>query len=355
MAIKPIVKSCLNGVLIILLLNSCAATKIGIEVLRPPELTISVPLKKVAFINRVGVSDAQTVQYLNGTVVAQYNGVSDYLVQETLNELVIRLNENQYFTAFDTSLNYIPKNGGFGKLPLPITVINQGCKSLKVDAFGGIEGYSADIDTDSEVRYSTPVERNHGTVRIPYFDGEQSVYMRMFFRIYVCDNEKSMLDDERDLGTQVSLQASGSTPYELNAKMVNPNNVLIQAARKLGRNYAHQISPQWETQQRKIYISGSSQMKEAYLMAKNGNWKEATDNWYLIATSNNHSLAAKATYNLILANEIIGDFKLAKEWASLCISKYKMKDAVTYLKVIQKREMELIEISQMFPEVSILN
>lgn len=356
MAIKSVVKLCFNCVVafILILLNGCSASKIGIEVLRPPETDISIPLKRIVFINRVGVSDAQTVQYVNGSVIAQYNGISDYLVQETMQEMIIQLNESRYVSASDTNLNFIPKNGGFGKQPIPIVVINRACKSLQTDAIFSLEGYNADIDTDSEVRYSTPVERTYGTVRIPYFDGEQNVYMKMFLRAYICVDGNAIVEEESELSTQVSVQSSGSSPYELNTRMVGTSNILVQAARKIGRDYATEITPQWETQQRKIYVSGSNQMKEAYRMAKSGNWTQATDNWYLLASSNNQGLASKATFNLILASEISGDLKLAKEWAEVCVSKYKMKDAVQYLKILQQHENEIIGIKKMFPNIPLL-
>ena len=342
-----------TGAIIALIVSSCSATKISISVVHPPETPLSVPVYDIALVNRVGVSTANTTQYVNGEVYSQFNGVTDFMVEETFLKMKEVFNSNQYFNAFDTALSFIPKNGNFNGMHMPPNVSQRACAILKTDAIVTIEGYTADLDTDNQVHFSTPVERTYGTVRVPYFDGEQSVYMKMLFKVYLCKEGNGMVDSESDVDTQVSITASGSTPFELNANMSGASNVLVVAAHKIGIDYAEQIGPKTEWESRKIYSTGNDQMLEAYSLAKNGYWKQASDIWYLLATSNNKKIAGRSTYNLILANEAMSEFDVAMEMANRCITVFDMNEASDYLEAIKKRKKEVERLRKLFPQMII--
>jgi hypothetical protein len=339
----------LGCVLYIGALSSCVTAKISIDNLKLPETPLSQPIQNVALINRVDINSSKTKQFVQGRVVAQYNSITDIMVNETISEMKSIFNTDEYFNAYDTSLRFIPKNSNFESSPLPMRYVSRMCQAIEADAIIIIEGYDAEVDSDSDVLFSTPVERTYGTVRVPYFNGEQSVYMQMLFRAYVCNGTESSVDAETKIGTQVSVSASGSTPYEVNNKIADANNVLVQAARKLANDYSKQIAPRWNTEPRKIYSKGTEQMKQAFIYAKGGNWAGASDIWYLLATSNNTKLAGRATYNLIVASEISGDMNLAIEWAELCINKYKMDQVKSYLNDLRERKIEIEKIEFLFP------
>lgn len=335
-------------------LVSCSSSRITIDVLELPVSEFSEPIERIAVINRVGVQYSNTKQYVNGRVVAQYNGITDIMVNESITQLVADLNVNNFVMATDTSLKYIPKNARFDrpgskKLLLSKSRVQRVCQDLGVNALVTVDGYDAEVDTDSDVQYSTPVDRNYGTVRVPYFTGDQSVLMTMLYRTYICKQEGGVIEDETVLATQVSIASSGSTPYDVNVNLADANNILIQASRNLGADYAGQITPKWKTQSRTIFITGSDQLKDAYKLAKTGNWPSATDIWYLVASSNNEKIAKRASFNLILASEISGDYALAEEWANRCIDKYQMAEAEKYLILLIERKKEIEKLQKLFP------
>jgi len=339
---------------VIIGLASCSTSRITIDVLKLPNSVFSEPIEQIAVINRVGIQYSNTKQYVNGRVVAQYNGITDIMVNESITQLVADLNVNNFVWAFDTTLKYIPKNARFDqagskKLLLSKSRVLRVCRELGVNALVTVDGYDAEVDSDSDVQYSTPVDRNYGTVRVPYFTGDQSVLMTMLYRTYICKPEGGVIEDETVLATQVSIASSGSTLYDVNVNLADANNILIQASRNLGTDYAGQITPNWKTQSRTIYITGSDQLKDAYKLAKAGNWPHATDMWYLVASSNNEKIAKRASFNLILASEISGDYVLAEEWARRCINKYKMAEAEKYLIIILERKKEIEKLQKLFP------
>lgn len=331
------------------LLIGCSSSKVAINVVLPPENPLSERVETIALMNVVNITEAQTVQYVNGTVIDQFNGATDYLVQNTFKQMEAILNRGLYFQVFDTNLRFVPRNGSFKSNPIPIEIMESACRALRTDAVITIEGYAADIDTDSEVRYSTPVDRTYGTVRVPYFDGEQSVDMRMLFRSYLCKEKTGRLDSQTEVSTQITKSASGSTPYEVSQRMQGGGSILTEASSKIAVDYAGQIGPRRTTQSRKIYVKGNEQMEQAYTYAGIQDWKSANDIWYLLATSNNKSIASKATYNLILGNEALGNYEEAFELANLCIEKYQMKHVKQYVDVLKKRQAETNEVKRLFP------
>lgn len=333
------------------LLVGCSSAKVSVEILRPPIIPLSGPVSNVAIINRVDNAQSTTKHYRNGVLIGEYNGMTKILVNEAITEMSTTFNANFYFTSFDTSLIYIPKTRGIITRTMTSDVTNRVCAQLGVDAIVAVERYDAEVSTDSDVNYSMPVDRNYGTVRIPYFNGEQSVYMKMLFRTYLCNDSVSSVDNEATLSTQAAASATGSTTYEVDSKMADAGNVLVMAARELGKDYASQVAPYWESQSRKIYNKGNDQLQEAYALVTSGLWTEATDIWYLLATSNNKKIASRATYNLIVASEVAGDMKLAEEWANLCVTKYNMQQGADYLLVLKKRNEEIIMIRRLFPSM----
>lgn len=331
--------------------TGCSSSKIAINVVCLPENPFSEKVESIALINELSLSDAKTNQYINGRVVAQLDDYTNYIVDNTFYKLEHVLNNGQYFNVFDTTLNFLPKNGSFNSHPVPAALISRACHVLNTDAIVSIEGYYADVDSDSDVRYSTPVDRNYGTVQVPYFDGEQNVDMRMLFRGYLCQNNGGEINLESEVGTQVSMSATGSSPHEVRLNMRRGGSILMEASNKIAVDFALQIGPRRENQTRKIFTKGNDQMAEAYRLANFGNWKGANDIWYLLATSNNKSIAGKATFNLILGNEVLGNYSEALELATICIDKFQMKNAVSYKQVLISREAEMKQVFRLFPSV----
>jgi hypothetical protein len=322
-----------------------------VEVLHPPENELSVPLYEVAVTNLVDVAYANIKQFENGQVIAQFNRISDVLIQESVKQLTTSLNSEGIVKATDTTFSRIRKIGKFNASGSSEEYLNEVCQRSPFNAIVAIEGFNADIDNDSQVNYSTPVDRNYGTVQIPYFSGNQSVFMEMLFRVYTCRAGVSKLENSSRMSTQVSITSNASSPYELDSRMATADNILIQAAQKLGRNYSTFLIPHWKTETRVIFPSGNDQFRESFTMATVGKWKDAADIWYLLATSNNTKVASRATFNLILANEMLGKLSEAEELLRLCIEKYDLREAKKYAPIIEERIRNTRKINEKFPNM----
>ena len=334
-----------------LILVGCSSTKMSFDVTTLPENPLSDPVNTIALVNGLNLNNAQTNQFVNGNVVAQFNGSTDYVVKQTFLKMESLFNNGQYFKAYDTTLNFLPKSKGFRSKTMPVVLMNKACRVTGTDAIVTVEAYTADIDSDSEVRYSTPVDRNYGTVRVPYFDGEQSAIMRMLFRAYSCKSNPGELDFQTEVSTQVSRSTTGSSPYEVNQNMRSSGSILLEAAENIAIDFSQQIGPRTESVSRKIYIKGNDQMAEAYRMAGIGDWQGANDIWYLLATSRNKSMASKATYNLVVGNEAILKYAESIELAKICRDRFEMKKMDAYILNLESRQKEVIKLQRLFPSI----
>ena len=87
----------------------------------------------------------------------------------------------------------------------------------------------------------------------------------------------------------------------------------IYAAEKMTKVF----SPHWEMQERWLYTSFKSKMKEADMYAKNMQWEEALSIWEpLYAKEKGKINKAKTAYNIAVGYEMLGDMDMAVQWAT---------------------------------------
>lgn len=343
------IKTLIPFLSLVLLLNSCSSTKVTVSVLRSPQVEVSVPLQRVAVINRVNLT-ANTKQFVNGHIVTQFNGITPVMVNEATRQLNQRLFGSYLIFSFDTTSQYLPPNQNFSRALPDIKTFNAACNALNVDAIITVDGYDANVDSDSEVRYSTPVDRTYGTVQIPYFEGQQSVEMRMLFRIHSC-TDSAVYEDEVDISTQKSMATSSGNFYEIQNKQRQSASILVQAAKQIGNDLVDYIAPVYEEESRKLFGKGNKQMEQAMAFANQNNWKAAADIWYLQATSSNQKIAQWAIFNLITANEMLGNFDEAINMAKLCASQYQNKDAELAIQQLGYRKQEMAYLARTYPRL----
>ncbi len=88
------------------------------------------------------------------------------------------------------------------------------------------------------------------------------------------------------------------------------------AGASVAEEFAKQVAPVWISDTRTIFDRGNSAMEQAAEYAQSGAWLDAAAIWQRLASAKDASTAAKASYNMAVANEMLGNFELALEWLS---------------------------------------
>lgn len=78
--------------------------------------------------------------------------------------------------------------------------------------------------------------------------------------------------------------------------------------------YAKLIAPTWNNDTRILFNGNSKFFSQASAFAEKGNWIDAAALWQKHTADKKRSIAARAAFNMALANEMLGNFEVALEW-----------------------------------------
>ncbi len=102
--------------------------------------------------------------------------------------------------------------------------------------------------------------------------------------------------------------------------------------------YAKLIAPTWNNDTRILFNGNSRYFSQATTFAEKGNWIDAAALWQKHTGDKNRSIAAKAAFNMALANEMLGNFEVALEWLNEAQKlNPKLKEIEDYRSIIEER------------------
>lgn len=146
-------------------------------------------------------------------------------------------------------------------------------------------------------------------------------------------------------------QGFADSQKELNKNFPTVQQAMVEGADEAALAFARLFIPYWETVGRLMYLSGNYEMRIAQNYAFNNHWKEAADIWKKYTNNKNRRLAAKAMFNMALANEVFGEMEGAIDWAIKSYMVYNelngihsqnSRDYISKL-VARKKEYEILD------------
>ncbi len=326
---------------------SCSTERITIEVMKPSYTQVDTSIVEIGLGTRVDFDKISVPTRINGNRANEFRKSVRLAGDVALETLQQELQETG---------RYAPYLIKYGALPLSVQLppdkattvsIDKVCKAYRLEGLIVLESYEAHIDSDGYATYSSPVDRNYGTVQVPVFHSSRSVDLNMFWRFYSCEDNKPFF--EQDISTDYQYQTQSENPYESRSELPSSEVSLLSVSERGAKQLLPYISPFWVKETRSFYAYGTTQLVEAANLAREGYWSQATDIWFELTKDPRKSIAKKAVYNMILASEVAGDYELAKSWANTAIEEYKDNKAVNYLQLLNEREKELDQIDAQFP------
>ncbi|MFP4556450.1 MAG: DUF6340 family protein [Bacteroidales bacterium] len=106
-----------------------------------------------------------------------------------------------------------------------------------------------------------------------------------------------------------------------------------------GQEFAKKIAPSWMDERRFFYIRGSKNMRKAVDFADENSWMDAASLWQKVIndTGTKPEVAAKAAFNMALANELNGNFDVALNWLDKSEEYHKLEEIDWYRKILSMR------------------
>jgi hypothetical protein len=122
---------------------------------------------------------------------------------------------------------------------------------------------------------------------------------------------------------------------------VLPPTALPEAAYNAGIAYIQRFLPGFYVVKRELYkrTSGSArrQFKAGYRRTEVANWEGAMEIWSELADHPKRKTAGRASLNMAVSNEVLGNTGLALEWAERSYEYYRDKLGRSYAKVLLRR------------------
>ncbi|MDD2549200.1 MAG: DUF6340 family protein [Bacteroidales bacterium] len=128
-------------------------------------------------------------------------------------------------------------------------------------------------------------------------------------------------------------------PVEVGDQLPGFFNSAAYCGYLVGDEYAKKIAPYWADEQRFYYVKGHKLLRNAANLVINNQWEDAANLWQEVIDKypNREELAAKAAFNLALANEMLGNFDVAIDWLEESEKYYRLQRALVYKSVLKER------------------
>jgi hypothetical protein len=307
-----------------LLFSSCIEYKIiGIQTLKPPAISIpkdfSQPLVVASIYKGVtGVAESMAQSALDSTAAVE----AALVLSETLNESPwfqgLRIPTRVFYR--DDASQFI--------LPFPWSTVEGLATQDNADIVLSLEYIKIQPKTESYTYWDGYMSKHYGYL---------SMNVYAYWRVYYLKNKKVVADylyrdtllwDQSDFNkVSVGEQLPGFFSASKYCGYVT------------GIEFANRIAPTWMDERRLLYSTGSKDMRSATEFAQNSQWLDAAVIWQRIIQNpkSNPQLAAKAAFNMALANEMNGKFDVALEWLNKSKEFNHLPEQTWYIRILELR------------------
>jgi tetratricopeptide (TPR) repeat protein len=319
-----------------LILSSCATTSIGLEVLIPAEINIPQHIQKVAVANRSLPAKGEKAKNIIEGVLT---GESIYADREGSENcglgLVNQLNSGPRFSAIYLSSAEL-KGTGTREFPYPLNwnQVNELCEAVDADALILLETFDSDNSIRNYSRVTKKKEENH-EVNVTTFYSDMTIDVNAGWRIY--DNVNKRIIDEKAFTDTKVFTGKGPTSRKAADDLPGKRNAINQAGVFAGKMFGKRISPTWMHTTRKYYKGKEDDFKKAKRYVEMNDWDAAIAIWKPLTDNPEKKIGGRACYNMGVACEMKGEFNIAIEWMKKAYYDYNMKDARSYIILLERR------------------
>lgn len=311
-------------------ISSCTVNK-RVEILRPARITIPKELKTVIMVDRTSTQKGQGNK-TEGVIEGILTGESPF---------ADRMGAQHCFD-------------GFEQLTVKNERLDLAHRDVIVMKGEGAHTRSKQLDWETVDSLCDKYNAD-AIVELNHFDSDQfgglaaaamnyrdiDLNIKTGWRLYY-PSTKEVLDDYR---METFWDANRSIYFY--DPLPPANRAVAEAGYLSGYNYGRHLVPSFYLESRKIYKTGSPEMKTAARMALADNWDGAEKIWSQLVSggTTNRKVLKRATYNLAVAQEMRGNLEKAVELARKSYEVFGNNDALQYYRFLQgrKQDQQLLE------------
>jgi hypothetical protein len=331
----------LLGTTAILMLTQCSSMRsVGINSMRPAEITFPSYVNSLLLVDRTKF-ESNAVNIIEGVLTGEMPGADKAAAQEALGALQQTLMQSPRFKVIRAA-ETLKGNSVTQAFPdaLPWNVIEGLCAQYNTEAVVALEIFDSNfLVTKGQRMKKQQVEQNgvKKEIEVPEYYAEGLATVKIGIRLYD-PKAKSIVDQQLFTKTK-TWQAVGNSILDALAKLVQKTQATQEVGRMAGSDYAYKIAPMPVRISRQYYSKGkkSEQVAAGARRAEVNDWQGAMTTWQNAMNGASQKDAARLSYNIAVANEVLGNTEDAKKWASRSYVDYGNKDAKSYLYMIENR------------------
>lgn len=323
-------------------MQSCKVAHTSLQVLQPADIMLPQHFQKFVLADRTRPSKGNGVGALNvleGIFTGEGAFQDKWAAEDCLEGLRQVLTMTPRYTVAVAALDTAIKGTG-RRQTMPPLDWKTVAKLVGNDTATGLivlEAFDSNTNLFSEVVQTTQRGADGANVQVPEYRSHGRIDVYCVWRIY--DLKNKTVVDQYTQESQQQFDGAGPTQAVADSKLPSRRDMTSRAGVSAGIAYGHRISPQWIWVSREYYRKGSDGLKAAGKLVRYNNWKTATDTWDKEAKSSDPKVARRASFNMALSAEQVGQLDLAIQWAERA-QQMGDKRAARYIGVLQQRQYE---------------
>ncbi len=308
----------------LLLFSSCITYRvIEIQTLRPAEIHISKEFTKPTLVASVyqgirGIDESMAQAALDSTAAV-----------EAIFVLAESLYESPKYSGLDISTRiYFRNDASQFILPFEWNVVEGLAAQNNSDLLISLEYIKLRPVNDSYSFWDGYMSMNYGYL---------TMHVYAFWRVYDVKNRKIITDYlHRDTLTWEKVDYNR---VRIGDQLPGFFSAATYSGYSTGKAFANKIAPTWMDEQRLYFIEGAKPMREAAKFAQSNQWLDAAKKWQSIIQNPKAKpvAAARAAFNMAVANEMNGNFEAALEWLDQSRNYYKLPEEPWYRRILELR------------------
>ncbi|OKL39768.1 DUF6340 family protein [Pontibacter flavimaris] len=303
----------------------------------PPEIYLADDIQTIALVNRsLTRPEDKQGKVLEAIVTGEISGSDRLASDECLKGIFDRINGYRHIQAvlppqtrlYGTGTRETPEL-------LDWELVRNICDASNADALLVLETF----DSNSDVLLTTVTNQVTaalgGNAPIPAVPNQIRVSVQAFWRLY--NPVSKTIIDQHQAKSFLTFNGPGG-----NNLILPPPEALHNTAYEAGRSYIERFLPSHYTVKRDLYKKGKGSSKQAFKAAfrssEVANWPGAMDSWSAILSQTSRKNAGKASLNIAVAHEVLGNTDQALEWAKKSYEVYGNKLGRDYAKILLHRK-----------------
>ena len=346
---KQLFTEIINYVVITLLIAisvSCVSTKtLTIEIPQQSKNELPHSIQSLTLVNRTVDSkftnlDTDSLQKLFYIQNFNYDTIiNDIQASDTtikaLGELLFESGRYDFVIPENRFLEF-DKNS-FINLPMPWEEVKELCEIYNTDAVLSLDHFKTRVSTDYE-KESFYDPNKDGFAWASF--AKMKISYEALFRIYDPAQEKILIREFiRDTVTWEDAAMTTSLLFE---RFTPIKAALSEVGIAIALDFSDKISTTWHREQRKLFVSGDVNLKNAAPFAENNEWDTAKALWMeTLKTTHSKTAKSRAEFNIAVAYELQGELNEAITWALKSYETMYRQITYDYLNILKRRQYTL--------------